>query len=120
MPFEVFQHKHSHPGHEATVTVTAKGHLSLSQSALNAIGQPSTVDLLFDRDERLIGIHPSNKPDGYRVSPSRVIHSIAFAHEFDIIGEQALRRPATLRDGMLVVDLNDPGTVVDSNRRKNR
>lgn len=128
MAFETFNPKIMQPpGYGPTVTVTARGVLSLSQGAVNALGQPSSVELLFDRDRRLIGIRASNKPHAYPVSASRVIHCTAFTQEFGITGTQAVRRPATLQTSqvlgqgsMLVVDVNDPGTVVDSNRRKDQ
>lgn len=119
MTFEVFHNKYGRTGSEPTVTITARGHLTLSRGALDALGDPEMVDLLFDRAERRIGIRRSENPDAYRVSKTRGITCTAFAKVFEIDIQQARRRPATVQEGMLVVDVNDPGTVVDSNRRKN-
>jgi hypothetical protein len=116
MAFEVFHNKFGRTGSQLTVTITARGHLTLSRGALNALGDPDLVDLLFDRAERLIGIRRSENPDAYHVSKARSVNCKAFARAFEIDTKQARRRPAQIEGGMLVVDVKSSGTVVDSNR----
>ena len=81
------------------------------------MGEPEAVELLYDADERLVGfrsVDPSN-PRAYRLrrqghANNWIIGGQAFTKAFHIDTDTAMRYPATIDDGVLVVDLKQPGT----------
>jgi hypothetical protein len=116
MAFEIFANQQPRIRDSMTITVTSRGSLVMSPAAHAAISKPRTVDLLFDRDKRFIGIRPSESHDGYLVTSKLQVTCRGFTKHYDIPTEKAIRRTASVQDGVLFVDLNDPGVVVTSNR----
>src|SRR5688572_7722640 len=102
---------------EAYVTIQRRGTFSFNQAARTAIGDPEAVELLYDVDERLVGfrsIDPSS-PRAYRLrkqgnANNWILGGQAFTKTFGINTDTAMRYLATLEDGVLVVDLKQPGT----------
>lgn len=120
MAFETFKRNRMPSNVEPAITIQKRGALSLNNAAFEALGAPGFVELLYDRDERLIGIQKSdeNTSHAYAVrgtgvnQATRVVSGKAFLAYYDIPRGVARRWIAQERDGMLVIDLKQPGTEV--------
>ena len=133
MPFEVFQGQRVRVTDEPTITIQKRGNISLNLPAYEALGSPDHVELLYDRERKLMGIRKTTDsksqsayvvrsvtPRNNRPPSSYVLSGIAFAAYYGIPVESAHRWTAQEEDGMLVIDLNTPGLTVVSNRNLNR
>lgn len=120
MAFETFQKNRMPSKGEPAVTIQKRGALSLNNAAFGALGAPAFVELLYDGEERLIGIRRSDEdtPHAYAVrgtginQATRVVSGKAFLAYYDIPRDVARRWIAEEREGMLVIDLKQPGTEV--------
>lgn len=120
MPFETFQKNRMPSKGQPAVTIQKRGALSLNNAAFEALGSPSFVELLYDREERLIGLRESDEATSHAYAvrgtginqATRVVSGKAFLAYYDIPRETARRWIAEERDGMLVIDLKQPGTEV--------
>lgn len=120
MAFETFEKNRMPSKEQPAVTIQKRGALSLNNAAYEYIGAPSFVELLYDREERLIGIRQSDAdtPHAYAVrgtgknQATRVVSGRAFLAYYEIPRGVARRWIAEKRDGMLVIDLKQPGTEV--------
>ena len=100
--------------------------MSLNTPAYEALDAPEFVELLFDRDEQLIGLRKADStvPHAYLVRPlgksgtTHVISGTAFLAYYGVETETARRWIAEERDGMLVLDLKQPGTDVSGHRSR--
>lgn len=111
------------------VTIQKRGTISMNRSAFLAAGSPDAVELLYDRDARIIGLRAIevNAHNAYHVRhPSRsangpwIISAMAFTKFYDIDTSTTLRWDAYLDGGALCVDLNQSATPVTSNRARDR
>ena len=131
MPFEVFHRQRAPVTDDPTVTIQKRGNISINVPAYIALGSPQSVELLYDRDERLIAIRKvdPSAPSAYVMRPlaarrktpqppsSYLVSGIAFTSYYAIPTDVARRWIAHVaEDDMLVVDLKEPGTEVTSNR----
>jgi hypothetical protein len=123
MPFETFKRQRSKPGSGPEITLQRRGTFSLNAEAFEALGEPEAVELLYDRDERRIGIRkvPTDTSHAYPVRPlnrgrTYLFSGQAFTKWYDIETPVARRWPVTLEGDMLILDLNQPGVEVQSNR----
>jgi hypothetical protein len=112
--FEVFRRQVPPVVHGPVVTVQRHGLLTLNRAAFEALGAPEAVKLLFDRDARVMGLHPAvlDCSDAYRVrrqsrGPGFLVSGRAFTHHYGIPTEGARRYPAVMNDNVLTVDLAD-------------
>jgi hypothetical protein len=85
------------------------------------------VQLLYDADERIIGLRPvpRGEPNSYlvRANPggrSFAISATSFLRHYGIPARPTVRRDAELVDGVLCVRVDDAGVPVTSNRAKSR
>ena len=106
------------------VTIQKRGTISMNKAAYVALGEPQTVELLFDCNERLVGLrgieymaehaYPvrgvGDEPTSYLVAGT------AFAKHYGIDTSASRRWPAELIQDVLSIDLKTDGTVVTSNR----
>lgn len=120
---EVFQRRNRRAPNQPTATITTRGCITLTQAAHTAMGSPDAVELLYDRAERIIGLRPAPQPlpHAFLVRPQRRTDKVAisareFLRHYGVDHSTALRRPAWMDDGVLCVDLKNPGQVVTSNR----
>lgn len=114
-PFEVFSRRLVPLKKSPMVTIAKRGTISFNKSAFAALGAPAAVELLYDRDERIVGLRPA-PPEAGDAYPVRlasgkengpyVISAIAFTKFYDILGGQSVRWPAQLIEGVLCVDLD--------------
>lgn len=112
---------------EPQVTIQRHGTLSLNMSAYVALGSPDAVELLYDAEERIVGLRPVDPraDHAYMVRPSTsqtsrrfAISAMAFTRFYDIDTTQSRRWAAYVDDGVLCVSLNDISTPVTSNRAR--
>jgi hypothetical protein len=112
---------------EPTVTMQARGNLSLNASAFAAMGSPKAVHLLYDRDEHIIGLRPADPedPNSYKLRsfPRRgetgphIVTAAAFTTYYEI-DTTPQRYGAVFEDGILCIDLKHPlGQAGDQNTR---
>jgi hypothetical protein len=131
--FEVFQRQRAPVTAEPTVTIQKRGNISFNVPAFLALGSPESVELLYDRDERLVAIHKvePSAPSAYVARPlsqrnrtqtpsSYLVSGIAFTSYYGIPTDVARRWTAHVQDEMLVIDLKEPGVEVASNRARNQ
>lgn len=111
------------------VTIQKRGTLSLNRSAFDALGAPDAVELLYDRDARIVGLRaaPVTSDDASLVRATSkvgrgpwVVSAMAFTKFYEIDISTTLRHEAYLEDGVLCVDLRRSGVPVTSNRERNR
>lgn len=126
MAFEVFDKRLTPLTKAPVVTIQKRGVMSLNRAAHALIGEAETVELLYDRDEKVIGIRPvaDNVPHGYLVRPQSatkstgplLIAGTAFAQYYGIDTTTTRRWTPTVQGDILCIDLKDPGTPIVGNR----
>lgn len=123
--FESFSRRTAPSTSVPHVTIQKRGTLSLDRSAFEALDAPKAVELLFDRQARIVGLRPVSATDqdaSHVRAASRsprgpwVISAMAFTRFYDIDTSVALRWEAYLEDGVLCVDLTREAVAVTSNR----
>lgn len=134
MGFEVFQRQRAPVTTDPTITIQKRGNISVNIPAYIALGSPQSVELLYDREQRLMAIRkvqPSAQ-SAYVMRPlstqrkteqppsSYLVSGIAFTTYYGIPTDVARRWVAEAQeDDTLVVDLKQPGMEVTSNRGDN-
>jgi hypothetical protein len=123
--FETFRKRMVPLAKAPYVTIQKRGTLSFNASAQAALGSPVAIELLYDPEERVIGVRgveptvehaypirplPSKHNSGFIVSGT------AFTKYYGIPTKVSKRWPARMEDGVLCIDLTEPGTEVTSNR----
>jgi hypothetical protein len=113
--FEVFKKRSKPRNGQPYVTIQRSGALSINTAAYEALDSPKAVELLYDQQERIMGIRPADAGSEFAypirgVRGSYVFSGIAFTHYYDIDTEVSRRWSAYLDDGVLCVDLKGEGT----------
>lgn len=128
MPFEIFQRQRPPVSPDPAITIQKRGTLSLNAAAYGALDSPEAIELLYDRDERLVGlrkIDPS-AAHAYVVRPlgrggsNWLISGRSFTGYYGIPTEPARRWAAHTDGDMLVIDLKEPGAEVTGSRSPER
>ncbi|HEY2202134.1 MAG TPA: hypothetical protein VGH56_09600 [Solirubrobacteraceae bacterium] len=126
MGFETFKRQRVAPSKDATLTIQRRGAMSLNRAAFEALDEAEVVELLWDRDERLIGLRKAEPgtPHAYTVRPAGrdptstwVFSGSAFTRYYGIATEVPRRYTCRLEDAMLIADLKEPGIVVGNRAR---
>ncbi len=123
--FETFDKRAVPMTKRPQVTIQAKGTLSFNASSYHVLGKPEAIELLYDREERVIGFRPVDK-DSLNAYPMRpvsaggtyVVAGNAFLKYYDIPFGSPVRYDADYADGILMVDLKKEGRVATSNRNR--
>lgn len=125
LAFEKFEKSQAVLGRKPNVTIQARGLISINQSAYMRMGRPEVVDLMFDPDDKLIGIVKAEDPEeGHRVrvadqkGASAVISGTAFTNYYGIPNTESLRWEPRFDGEMLIIDLNIPGKPIGSRRTR--
>ncbi|WP_369197603.1 hypothetical protein [Streptomyces djakartensis] len=123
--FETFTKRMAPLVKQPFVTIQKRGTLSLNAAAHALLGKPDAVELLYDRDEQIVGLravpkgsehaYPLRSQGGKSVGPY-IVSGTAFAKYYKIDTEVSRRWVASLVDDVLCIDLKQEGTVVTSNR----
>jgi hypothetical protein len=114
--WETFKRRSAPVSKQPLVTIQKRGTMSFNGAAYAALGEPAALELLFDRTEQLVGFRAAEPatPDAYALrkqgrAANYIVSGQAFTQYFEIATDTARRYPAELRDGVLVVDLKQPG-----------
>mgnify|MGYP000880790191 FL=1 len=127
--FETFVKGVSTRSRKPTVTLQRRGVMSFNPAAYEALGSPEGVELLFNAARKMIAVRPV-KPEevshavlfrgvgGKSASKNgaMLLAAISFCQTFEIDTSESVRRDVEVTDGVLFVDLNDPGVVIRGNR----
>src|SRR4051812_23771389 len=110
MAFEVFNKRFAPLQKAPAVTIQKRGIISLNQAAHAMIGSPKIVELLYDRDEKIVGIRPSSEdvPHAYAFRPQggaakgenapMVVAGTAFVQYYEIDVSVSRRWTPTVQD----------------------
>ncbi len=123
--FEVFDKRFSTLVKRPEVTIQTKGMLSVNASAYSALGSPEAVELLYDRDQQVVGMRPV-APDAAHAYPIRavgagatfIVSGRAFFAYYGIPTDKPVRRDVKITNDVLIIDLKDPGRDATSNRNR--
>jgi hypothetical protein len=109
------------------VTIQKRGTISLNRAAYLLLGSPKAVDLLYSSEHQIVGLRPGDPRDRDAVavrSPTGkdggpfVVSGLAYIRFYEVLVDTSRRWPAYLENGVLCVDLREPGVPVSSNRAK--
>lgn len=130
MGFEVFKKSSAPLAKVPSVTIQRRGLISMNRSAYALIGDPEAIELLFDREERIVGLRPAEltDPNAYPVRPQGsgdtgplLIAGQMFTKYYGIETDQAIRYVnPSMTEGILCIDLKSEGQLVTSNRSRPR
>lgn len=126
MGFEVFTKRMVPLANQPYVTVQKRGTISMNKSAHALLGDPDAVELLYDASAKVMGFravaetvehaYAIRAMGGKAASSTFMVSGRAFFRYYGVDTDEARRYPATFDDGVLCVDLSQPGTIVTSNR----
>jgi hypothetical protein len=96
------------------VTLQASGIFAMNQAAVEALGQPKSVVLLYDRNAKVVGFRPADPSvkHAYALrkdarSPSSLVTGRAFCRAHAIPTDRGRRYKAMMQGDVLTIDLND-------------
>jgi hypothetical protein len=118
--WEVFDRKARPSVKQPLVTLQASGTFSMNEASYDAIGRPDQVELLYDKDERIIGFRPATdeSPHSYPIKPQQNGRTYqtggrAFCAYYDIEHPKARRFGGELIDGVLAINLKGEATSAE-------
>ena len=124
MAFEVFDKRQAPMRGAASVTVQKRGIVSINAAAHQIINAAQVVELLFDRDRRVMAIRPAEPSTRtYQLrEPSKsgqtLLSATAFMDTYGIDTSVSRRYEPFEEDGMLCIDFNAEFTEIRGNRAK--
>jgi hypothetical protein len=122
--FETFTRRMIPLVKKPSVTIQKKGTMSFNKAAQVALGSPEAVELLYDKEAKIIGIRAVDpavehaypmRPQGSKSDGPFIVSGSAFTKYYGIKTDEARRFTADVQDGVLCFDIAS-GTVVTSNR----
>lgn len=112
------------------VTIQKRGTISMNKVAMAAMGNPQTVELLYDRKNHIVGFRPVDPSVEHAYAPrgvgsatdptTYIVAAAAFARYYAIDTSVSRRWHAYMDGDVLCVDLKTDGTIVTSNRSSSR
>ncbi|MEJ7846923.1 MAG: hypothetical protein WKF92_02415 [Pyrinomonadaceae bacterium] len=104
------------------VTINARGSFFLNRRAIEALGEPDFVVLMYDRRRSTIGMTraPSTRKNAFRLkrkdrikNNGRIIYASNFCRFYHIRPDETLAftAPEVDKNGILVLDLNEVKSV---------
>ncbi|WP_245760828.1 hypothetical protein [Micrococcus terreus] len=117
------------------MTIQKKGLFSLNDAAVRLLDDPEAVQFLWDEDRRVIGLQavPLATPNAYPArrqgvakgnkQPNRgpvLVAGTMFTKFIELDTSQAKRWIPRMEGDVLIIDLNEPGQPVTSNRNRNK
>ncbi len=128
MQFERFDKRKASASQSPFVTLQRRGPISLNQAAFEELGKPEAVELLYAREERVIGLKPTSlkQPYAFPVRPqgsrgragNYTVAGQAFTKNYGIDTSVARRYAAEMQDGTLLIDLKTGGVDATGPRAK--
>jgi hypothetical protein len=131
LDFERFDQRHMAIAGSPFVTIQKSGRvMTINRSAYELLGSPEAVELLYSRQNRVIGIRAVSKKEPYafplraqgrkRHEPSNYLVAVqAFTKHYEIDTSVATRYPAEMQDDILTIPL-DRGNVATGPRAKSK
>ncbi|SDO48639.1 hypothetical protein SAMN04515671_1093 [Nakamurella panacisegetis] len=126
MAFEVFDKRLTPLAKAPIITIQMRGIFSMNRAAYALMDSPSHVELLYDKDDQVIGIRgvDDDVPHGYevraqtrdKVSGPVIIAGTAFTQYYKIDTSVSRRWTPTVENGILRIDLKEPGVAIKGNR----
>ncbi len=119
MAYEIFRRQRAPLAQEPYITIHRRGTIALNAPAWLALGSPAAVELLFDRDTKVMAFRAADDSADHayqlrqqgRSTSSLVLSGTAFFQYYGIpIESEARRLAARLDDGLLTVDLTQEGS----------
>jgi hypothetical protein len=130
MAFEVFDKRMAPLAKAPSITMQRRGIFSITRAAHQLIGNPDTVELLYDRDRHIIALRPTQpgtahayalRPQGVgKTTGPLILSATAFTQYYAIDTSESRRFTPYLDDGMMCIALDGPSTVVQGNRGRSR
>lgn len=123
--FETFTRRMIPLVKKPSITIQKRGTMSFNKAAYVALGSPEAVELLYDKELKIVGIRAIDpivdhaypmRPQANKDDGPYIVSGAAFTKYYGIDTEEARRWNAELEDGILCIDLRQPGQVVTSNR----
>lgn len=125
MGFEVFSRRMAPLAKAPSVTIQKRGIVSINSVAHKMINDAETVELLFDKENQIIALRPSQEAHAYAVRPQSsrgtgqvILSATAFTQYYDIDTTVSRRYKPYELDGMLCIDLKGDSVEVRGNRAK--
>jgi hypothetical protein len=127
--FEVFTGRGTAVTKTPVVGILASGTLSVNAPAFELMGRPEAVELVYDPNERIVGMRPTSPeaPHAYRVrkeghAASYSVAGKAFCDYYGIPMKPSRRYPAQMYGDVLGVDLKQEGdkSILPSGRGRPR
>lgn len=126
MAFEVFDKRNAPLAKSPSITIQKRGIFSINKAAHKLINEAETVELLFDKENQVIGLRPAEvSPHAYAIRTQTgrdggqaILSGSAFTQYYEVDTSVSRRWEPQLRDGILCIDLNGPSTEVRGNRAK--
>lgn len=125
MGFEIFDKRMAPLSKAPSVTIQKRGIFSINRAAHKLIGEPETVELLYDRDRKVIALRPSRESHAYSIRPQSardtgqvILSATAFTQYYQVNTLVSRRYKPYEQDGMLCIDLTGPSAEVRGNRAK--
>lgn len=116
MPFEVFTPEAVAGSKPAYVSIQKQGIVSLNRAAFLQLGEPKAVELLYDRDRRLVGLRgvDATVKHAQRVRTTSngrtyLVSAARFMRHYGIPTDVSRRWVAALERNVLFIDLDKPG-----------
>jgi hypothetical protein len=110
--FEVFRRDMPVGGRDPVVTIRRGGGIVLNRAAFESLGSPEAVELMFDVQDRVMGIRAgsSDSKDAFPVRLARNQRSFAisgrtFIQYYDILSDQVRHLPAAMDGSILCVEV---------------
>lgn len=127
MSFEVFDKRNTSLGKAPSVTVQRRGIISVNRAAYRLMGSPEHVELLYDRNNEVVGLRPAGAdvPHAYAVRQTSggskagpvLVAGSAFTKFYDIDTSVSRRFPVRMSDDILCLELSS-GTEIVGNRSR--
>jgi hypothetical protein len=126
--FERFNKRLVPLGKAPYITVQKKGIIAFNRAAHALLGSPTTIELLYDPDEKIIGFRVADPEEEYAYAirtsgPTQdstyLVSGRAFTRHYGIKTETARRYKAFIdpdSPDILCIDLKHEGTVVSAGR----
>lgn len=124
--FELFEKRRTPPAREAFVTLLKSGVISMNSFAYELVNSPTYFEFLYDPKDRIVALRPLDRETQFSY-PVRDLKSArggtysvsakAFMLYYGLDMSSSIRRTAFLEDGLLCVDLKEPGVDVTNQPR---
>lgn len=119
--FITFESHHKRVMDAPMVSLLKMGHMTLNRAAFEALNSSKSVELLFDPDQRVIGLRPVDPEVAHAITVrtkgenknTYIIGIVSFSKLFKIDLSISRRYRAEAKGDLLIIDLKQPGIPID-------